>query len=81
MLAEGPNTVDFGAEGYAEWRTVAAGSAVHISAGAAWFLYGAGMNVLGRGATLPADVDAPAGSCLLLYGPAGTSSTVTVASD
>jgi hypothetical protein len=79
VLAEGPNTVDFGAEGCCEWRSLAAGSTVHISAGAAWHLYDGDLNVLGSGTTLPADVDAPAGSYLALFGPAGSSATVAVA--
>jgi CubicO group peptidase (beta-lactamase class C family) len=78
-LADGPNTVEFGPEGYAEWRTVAKCTGVHIGAGTAWFLYDADSGYLGGGTSLPADVIAPAGSYLLLYGPAGGSITVTQA--
>jgi hypothetical protein len=37
------------------------------------------LNYVGSGTNLPADVTAPAGSYLLLYGPAGGSVTVTQA--
>ena len=73
--------MSFGPEGYAEWRTptLGYGSMVRVSAGIAWILYDADLNYLSSGATLPADVNMPAGSFLLLYGPAGCSSVVTVA--
>jgi CubicO group peptidase (beta-lactamase class C family) len=78
-LVDGANTVGFGPEGYAEWRTVTKSTGLHIGAGNAWFLYDAGLNYVGSGTNLPADVTAPAGSYLLLYGPAGGSITVTQA--
>ena len=71
----------FDAEGHTEWRSVAAAATVHIASGTAWYVYDAGLNVLGSGASLPADVQAPAGSCLALFGLAGSSTTLTVASD
>ena len=55
-LVDGPNTVDFGPEGYAEWRTVTKSTGVHIGAGTAWFLYDADSSYVGSGTTLPADV-------------------------
>ncbi len=78
-LAAGPATVTFGPEGYAEWRSVPAAGRVTISAGTAWRLYDAGMAVVAGGTTFPATVDASAGSYLVLFGPAGSSTTVTEA--
>jgi len=81
-LAAGANTVTFGAEGYAEWRSLPAAGTLTIAAGGAttWRLYDPDMAVLGAGATFPATVTAPQAGCyLLLFGPAGASTTVTVA--
>ena len=90
-LASGANTVTFGAEGYAEWRLLAAAGTATIAAevlpaGAAagdppsWRLYGPDMEVLDAGSTFPATVSVPKPGCsLLLFGPAGASVTVTVA--
>jgi hypothetical protein len=80
-LAAGPNTVTFGAEGYAEWRSLAAAGMLTIAAGGAstWRLYGPDLAVLDAGTTFPATVTAPTPRCyLLLFGPAGSSTTVTV---
>ena len=77
-LAAGANPVTIGSEGCAEWRTLPVAASLHISAGTAWYLYDADMNVLGHGATLPVTADAPAGSFLALFGPASSGTTVTV---
>jgi hypothetical protein len=82
VLGAGADTVTFGAEGYAEWRSLATGGAVTIAAGGAttWRLYSPDFAALDSGTTFPATVTAPtAGSYLLLFGPAGASTTVTVA--
>jgi CubicO group peptidase (beta-lactamase class C family) len=81
-LAAGPNTVTFGAEGYAEWRLLPAGGTVQIAAGGAtsWRLYDPDLASLYDGGTFPASAHVPkAGSYLLLFGPAGASTTVAVA--
>ena len=81
-LAAGPNTVTFGAEGYAEWRSLATAGTLTIAAGGAttWRLFDSEMTALGAGTTFPATVTAPQAGCyLLLFGPAGASTTVTVA--
>ena len=79
-LATGTNTVTFGAEGYAEWRLLPSAASVQIGAGTAWRLYDADMVVLAAGATFPATAVAPTPGCyLLLFDPAGSSATVTVA--
>jgi CubicO group peptidase (beta-lactamase class C family) len=75
-LSDGTNTVSFGAEGYAEWRTVTKSTGLRVESGSAWFLYDTDGGYLSSGRSLPADVIAPAGSLLLLYGPAGGSVTV-----
>jgi CubicO group peptidase (beta-lactamase class C family) len=78
-LAAGANAVTFGAEGYAEWRSLPTAAAVQISAGAAWRLYDATLAVLGSGTAFPATAQAPSPGCyLLLFGPARASTTVTV---
>jgi hypothetical protein len=76
-LAAGPNTVTFGPEGYAEWRGLPLAGQATISAGSAWRLYDADMAVVAGGTTFPATVDATAGSHLVLFGPASSSTTVT----
>ena len=77
-LAAGSNTVTFGPEGYGEWRRVTAATTLRIAAGTTWLLWDKDFSPAGRGSALPAVVQAPAGSWLLLYGPAGGSATVTV---
>lgn len=80
-LAAGPNTVTFGAEGYAEWRRLPVGGTVQIAAGgaASWRLYDPDLASLDAGTTFPATVNARSAGChLLLFGPAGTSASVSV---
>ena len=78
-LASGANTVTFGAEGYAEWRELASAASLQIGAGTAWRLYDADMVVLAAGTTFPATATAPTPGCyLLLFGPAASSTKVTV---
>jgi len=77
-LTTGANAVTIGAEGHTEWRSVAATATVTIAGASAWYLYDAGFAVLDAGTASPASVSAPAGSYLALFGPAGSSGTVTV---
>jgi hypothetical protein len=78
-LAAGPNTVTFGAAGYAEWRVLKSAANVQIGAGTAWRLYDADMVVLDSGTTFPASASAPTAGCyLLLFGATGSSATVSV---
>ncbi len=78
-LSGGANTVIFGAEGDAEWRVLSSAASVQIGAGTAWRLYDADMAVLAAGTTFPATASAPTSRCyVLLFGPAGSSATVTV---
>ena len=52
---------------------------VQVGAGTAWRLYDADMVVLASGATFPAPASARTAGCyLLLFGAAGSSSTLTV---
>jgi len=81
-LGAGANTVTVGDEGYAEWRSLATAGTLTIAAGGAttWRLYGPDLAAVGAGTTFPATVSAPEAGCyLLLFGPAGASTTVTVA--
>lgn len=89
-VGAGAATVTFGADGYAEWRVLASAGTVKIggatgtggagTGGAtSWRLYDPHMTVLGAGTTFPASVTAPHAGCyLLLFGTAGSSTTVTV---
>ena len=77
-LAAGANTVTIDADAHTEWRSVTAASTLQIAGGTAWVLYDGDFNVLGKGATSAAGTQAPAGSYLALFGPAGASTTVTV---
>ena len=77
-LAAGADAVAFGAKAYTEWRTVTATATVTVAGIDAWYLYGADFAVLEAGTASPATVSAPAGSYLALFGPAGSSGTVTV---
>ena len=78
-LAAGANTVAIGAEGYAEWREIKDAATLHISDATAWYLYDDGFQKLAKGAGDPADVEAPAGAYLVLFGPASSSVSVTAA--
>ena len=80
-LDAGQNTVTFDAEGHTEWRSVAAAATVHIGGGTAWYVYDGDFTVLSSGTSLPADVKTPAGSSLALFGPAGSSITLTAAAN
>ena len=80
-LAAAPNTVTFDADAHTEWRSVTTASTLQIAGGAAWLLYDGDFSVLGKGTTFPAETHAPAGSYLALFGPAGSTSTVTAAAD
>lgn len=75
-LAAGATTVTFGPEGYGEWRRVPAATTLRISGASDWLLWDKDFGPAGRGSALPAVVQAPAGSWLLLYGPAGGSANV-----
>ena len=77
-LAAGANTVTFGPESYGEWRRVPAATTLRISGASDWLLWDKDFGPAGRGSALPAAVQAPAGSWLLLYGPAGGTAVVTV---
>lgn len=81
-LAEGSNSVSFGDEGFAEWRVLPSAAGVQIDAGTAWRLYDAELRVVDSGSSFPATGYAPEpGSNLLLFGPAGSSATVSVDPD
>ena len=63
-------------------RSLATAGTLTIAAGGAttWRLYGPDLAAVGAGTTFPATVSAPEAGCyLLLFGPAGASTTVTVA--
>ena len=74
----GANTVTFDADAHTEWRSVTAAATLQIAGGTAWVLYDGDFNVLGKGTTSPAETHAPAGSYLALFGPAGSSTALTV---
>lgn len=76
-LIGGPATVQFGVEGYTEWRLLPA-SSLTISAGTTWRLYDGDLNVIDSGTTFPATTDAPNAAYLALFGPASSTTTVTV---
>ena len=77
-LATGANTVTFGLEGYAEWRTVPAGATLYLRGGKAWRLYDLSFNSISGGTGFPATVTAPAGgSYLLVFGAARSTARIT----
>jgi CubicO group peptidase (beta-lactamase class C family) len=79
-LSAEANSVAIGAEGYAEWRVVQTPATLHISGARTWYLYdGESFEKLAKGAGEPADVEAPAGSYLVVFGPASSSVSVTAA--
>ena len=77
VLAAGGNTVVFGPEGYAEWRTTPAAGTLHFDQGTAWRLFGSDMAYVAGGRAFPATTSAAARAYLVLFGPAGSSATVT----
>ena len=77
-LHSGVNSVTFGREGYAEWRTAAPGSTIRIHSGRAWRLYDAELDPVADGTGFPAAATVPAGGgYLLLFGRAGSTTRVT----
>ena len=81
-LSAGSDAVTIGAEGYAEWRSLASAGDVTIASGGAttWYLYDPDLAVLATGTTFPATATAAKAGCyLLLFGPPGSSTTVTLA--
>ena len=85
-LTASTDTVTIGTDGYAEWRAVTAGATLRIAGATAWYLYGADFAKLAKGepaaaggGPAAADVSAPAGSHLVVFGPAGATVTVTTA--
>ena len=94
VLQTGANAVTIGADGYAEWRTVTAGATLRIAGATAWYLYGGDFAKLAQGGPAVGDVSAPAvadvcapaseasapaGSYLVVFGPAGATVAVTEA--
>ena len=79
-LAAGANVVPIGADGYAEWRAVAAATTLHITGASRLVPLRRRVREAGegRGAGAAADVSAPAGSYLVVFGPAGASPDVTL---
>ena len=80
-LAAGTDSVTIGAEGFAEWRSLASAGTVAIGAGGAttWYLYSPDLAVLDSGTAFPATATAPEAGCyLLLFGPAGSTTPVTL---
>jgi len=78
VLALGANTVTIGTEGYAEWRSVAAASALAIAGTDTWKLYDADLALVASGVGNAASVAATAGAYLEVFGKAGATTTVTV---
>ena len=78
-LADGVNAMSIGPEGYAEWRAVEDAATLHIGGATAWYLYDAGFKKLAKGGGAAADVAAPAGAYLVVFGAASASVSVAVA--
>jgi hypothetical protein len=78
VLASGANVVTIGAEGYAEWRSVAAASTLGVAGAAAWKLFDAKLAVIASGVGNATSATAPAGAYLEVFGKAGTNVAVTV---
>jgi CubicO group peptidase (beta-lactamase class C family) len=78
-LSDGANTVDIGPAGFAEWRAVEDAAAVHISGATAWYLYDGEFAKLAKGGGAEADVAAPVGAYLVVFGAPSASVSVGVA--
>lgn len=83
-LAVGASTLQIGAEGHAEWRSIADSAhaqTIALTGATAWRLYDDQFNVQASGdGASPAQLTAHAGkSCLLVYGPPDTSIGVALA--
>ena len=76
-LTSGANAVTIGPEGDAEWRNVTAAAALHITGQTAWYLYDDDFKMLAGGVGVAGDVNAPAGSHLVVFGAEGASVSVT----
>ncbi len=77
-LSAGSNAVTVGAEGHVEWRRVPSDSNVTVSGQGEWKLYDEKLSLLESGAGATATTEAPAGSYLAVFGPAGSKPTVVV---
>ncbi len=77
-LADGANTVSIGPDGYAEWRAVEDAATLHIGGATAWYLYDGDFKKLAKGGGAEADVAAPAGAYLVVFGAASAGVSVEV---
>ena len=79
VLTSGADSITFGAEGYAEWRSLSAAASLTIAGAIAWKLYDADLAIVEAGVGNASSIAAPAGSYLELFGTAGSHLTVTTA--
>ena len=77
-LSVGGNSVAIGAEGYAEWRKLAAPGTLTTSGASAWNLYDKDFKLLKSGSGNAVTVSDPAAVYLTLWGPANGAVSVTV---
>lgn len=75
---ESGGVVTIGTEGYAEWRSLPAVGSLTIAGAEAWKLFDSNLVLLGAGDGNTPPVAAPAGSYLVLFGPAGSRVEVTI---
>lgn len=72
------NDKDHHTENDAWWRTARVTATLHIAGASAWYLYGGESSKLAQGEGAAADVSAPAGSHLVVFGPAGSAPAGTL---
>ena len=80
-VSGGSNAVTIGSRGYVEWYRVPKASTVTVSGQSDWKLFDDGLGALGDGGSATVTKQVPAGSYLAIFGPAGSTATVTVAVD
>ncbi len=69
-LAAGRSTIVIGSRGYARWREIEQTGRLSVTGADAWFLYDADLRPLRHGTSDAADLRAPSGAMLVVFGSA-----------
>ncbi|MEI8083175.1 MAG: hypothetical protein WCI74_15160, partial [Actinomycetes bacterium] len=77
-LVDGTNPVTIGARGLVQWYRLPNASQLTITGQGDWKLFDPGLSNVDSGGAATTTKQVPAGAYLALFGPAGSSVTVTV---
>jgi CubicO group peptidase (beta-lactamase class C family) len=77
-LTGGSTTVTIGAQGLVQWYRVPSASSLTVSGQGDWKLFDGDLSMLGSGGADTSTLQVPGGALLAVFGPAGSTATVTV---